>query len=55
MTSQERQMAIKATTQRTLGNGLFMTEPEFKARFCKDNNLTEPQLTQLVKDLLAGK
>ena len=55
MTEQERQMAIKATTQMTLGNGMFMTDREFKAWFCRENNLTEPQLTQLVKDLLDGK
>ena len=55
MTDQERQLAIKATTQLRLGNGLFMNDREFKAWFCKENNLTEPRLTQLVKDLLDGK
>lgn len=55
MTEQERQLATKATTQLRLGNGLFMNDREFKAWFCKENGLTEPRLTQLVKDLLDGK
>ena len=54
MTDQERQLAIKATTQLRLGNGLFMNEREFKATFCAQNGIAEAQLTQWVKELLAG-
>jgi len=54
MTTAERELAWKATTQALTGNGLFMNEREFKARFCKENNVTENQLTKLVKELLAG-
>ena len=54
MTPAERALAIKATTQSVLGNGMFMNEREFKAKFCKENNVTESQLTKLVKEFLAG-
>ena len=54
MTPAERNVAVKATTQAVLGNGMFMNEREFKAEFCKEHNVTESQLTKLVKEFLAG-
>ena len=55
MTTAERELALKATTQLRLGMGIFLREREFKAQFCKDNGITEAQLTTLVKALLAGE
>ena len=55
MTPAERALALKATTQLKLGNGMFMNEREFKAAFCREHNLTEAKLTELVKGLLAGE
>jgi len=55
MTPAERALAVKATTQAMTGNGLFMNEREFKAQFCKENNVTESKLTKLVKAFLAGE
>ena len=55
MTPAERNVAAKATTQAVLGNGMFMNEREFKAKFCKENNITEAKLTKLVKAYLAGE
>ena len=54
MTPAERALALKATCQAMTGNGLFLNEREFKAQFCKEHNVTESQLTKLVKELLAG-
>ncbi len=62
MTSYEREMAIKATSQMQLGNLTFgpgispheLTDREFKARFCKENGITEAQLTSWVTQLLDG-
>ena len=55
MTTAERELALKATTQLRLGMGMFLREREFKAQFCKENGITEAQLTTLVKALLAGE
>ena len=55
MTEAERELALKATTQMQVGNGLFMNDREFKAQFCKENGVTEGRLTKLVKALLAGE
>lgn len=54
MTPAERELAVKATSQAVLGNGMFMNEREFKAEFCRQNNISELRLTELVKELLAG-
>ena len=55
MTTAERELALKATTQLRLGMGMFLREREFKAEFCKQNGVSEAQLTKLVKALLAGE
>ena len=55
MTDAERELAIKATTQMQLGNGMFINDREFKAQFCKENGVTDDRLTELVRQLLDGK
>jgi len=55
MTPAERELALKATTQMEVGNGLFMNDREFKAQFCQQNGVSEAQLTKLVKAMLAGE
>ena len=56
MTPAQKELALKATTQMQVGNGLFTeNDREFKAYFCKVNGISEAELTQLVRDLLDGK
>ena len=55
MTDAERALALKATTQMQLGNGMFINDREFKAQFCKENGITDDYLTDLVRQLLDGK
>ena len=55
MNARDRELALKATTQMALGKGIFTTEREFKEWFCKENNITDLKLTQIVRDLLDGK
>jgi len=55
MTPAERAVALRATTQAVLGNGLFTNKREFKAKFCRENNITDAKLTELVRKLLAGE
>ena len=52
LTNTERELALKATTQMRLGNGLFMSDREFKSWFCAENNVSDQQLTRLVRQLL---
>ena len=54
MTPDERDLALKATTQLRLGMGMFLREREFKEQFCEANGISEAELTKLVKELLAG-
>lgn len=54
MTDAEKDLALKATGQLQLGNGMFENEREFKAQFCKQNGITEARLTKLVIELLDG-
>lgn len=52
MTNAERALALKLTTQAALGNGMFTNVREFKARFCRENNVSDAKMTSLVKELL---
>ena len=62
MNARQRELALQATTRLQLGNIKFgpsilprsLDEREFKAQFCKENGITEEQLTAWVKQLLAG-
>lgn len=55
MTPAERAVALRATSQAVLGNGMFTNQREFKARFCRENNITDAKLTELIRKLLAGE
>ena len=55
MNAAQKALALKATTQMQLGNGLFMNDREFKAYFCKENSISDAELTKLVRDLFDGK
>ena len=55
MTPAQKELALKATTQMQVGNGLFMNDREFKAYFCKENGISEAELTKYVRDLFDGK
>ena len=62
MNARQRELALKATTRLQLGNIAFgasitpqaLDPREFKEQFCKDNGITEAELTSWVKELLAG-
>ena len=55
MTPTERDLALQATSQMQLGNGMFEIDRRFKADFCKQHGITEAYLTQLVRALLNGE
>ena len=50
MTQDERELMVLIRQQSVLGNGLFMNEVEFKAWACREYNLSEARLTQLMKE-----
>ena len=52
MTEQERELMVAIRQQQVLGQGMFLTETEFKAWACKTYNLTEARLTQLMKEVI---
>ena len=62
MNARERELALKATTRLQLGNIAFgpsitpqaLNEREFKAKFCRENGITEAELTGWVQELLGG-
>ena len=54
MTDQERDLMIAIRCQQELGQGMFLTDTEFKAWACKNYNISESRLTELQKELLAS-
>ena len=50
MTNQERELMVAIRQQQVLGQGMFLTEAEFKAWACKTYNIDESRLTQLMKE-----
>ena len=54
MTSQERELMLAIRQQQVLGQGMFLTDTEFKAWACKNYNISESRLTELQKEVLAS-
>ena len=54
MTDQERELMVAIRQQQILGQGMFLTETEFKAWACKNYNISESRLTELQKEVLAS-
>ena len=53
MTDQERELMIAIRCQQELGQGMFLTDTEFKA-WGKNYNISESRLTELQKEVLAS-
>ena len=54
MTPQERELMVAIRQQQILGQGMFLTDTEFKAWACKNYNISESRLTELQKEVLAS-
>ena len=54
MTIRERELMVNIRRQQVLGQGMFLTDTEFKAWACKNYNISESRLTELQKELLAS-
>ena len=54
MTPQERELMVAIRQQQILGQGMFLSEREFKAWACDTYGITEAKLTQLQKEVLSS-
>ena len=54
MTPQERELMLAIRQQQILGQGMFLTEREFKEWACRTYNISEARLTELQKEVLAS-
>ena len=54
MTDQERELMLAIRQQQLLGQGMFLTDTEFKAWACANYNISEKRLTELQKEVLAS-
>ena len=55
MSDAERELALKCTAQARLGNGQFVSAATFKARFAKENGISEALLTTYIQQMLRGE
>lgn len=54
MTDYEKDLALKITTGKTVGHGIFMNEQEYKSWAARVYGVTEQRITELVRELLEG-
>ena len=52
MTDKEREVMVAIRQQSVLGQGMFLSDTEFKAWACKNYNISEQRLTELQKETL---